>query len=114
MRQAHGFLMRSIIKAALFVHFEWHLTPSGWVPGDWSANDEPIEPKMLPPVDRIETWETTVTSYDGQVTKVKMDWALIWASPQHSEAERRGLRAWHHKPGRESQNPKVTSWDYPL
>ena len=114
MRQAHGFLMRSIIKAALFVHFEWHLTPSGWVPGDWSANDEPIEPKMPPPVDRIETWETTVTSYDGQVTKVKTDWALIWASPQHSEAERRGLRAWHHKPGRESQNPKVTSWDYPL
>ena len=114
MQQVLGFLMRRIINASLFVHYEWHLTPRGWVLGDWFPNDEPSEPKMLPPVDRIETWCTIETSYDGWTTKAQTEWTLIWASPEHSETERQVLRARHHKPGSESKNPQIASWGYSL
>jgi hypothetical protein len=98
MRQADRFLIRMIIKASFFVDYEWHLTPRGWVLGDWSPNGICTETKTPPPVDRIETWVTTETSYDGWVTKAQTEWAPIWASPQHGEAERQILRSRHHKP----------------
>ena len=34
---------------------EWHFTPRGWVRGNWSTN-KPLEVKVSPPPDRIETW----------------------------------------------------------
>ncbi len=109
MRQVHGFLIRRLIKASLSVHYEWHLTPRGWVRGDWFLDDERREPTMSPPLDRIETWCTTETSYDGWISKAQTEWARIWASPQHSEAERQVLRAQHHKPGSEPESSKVAS-----
>ena len=74
------------------IHTEWHLTPRGWVRGDWSAN-EPLESNVPPPADRIETWVTTETTYDMQFAKAQREWTRTWASSQHSEVERTAMRA---------------------
>jgi hypothetical protein len=70
---------------------EYHLTPRGWIQGAWDANKLPIE--STPPEDRIETWlqeETTHDTYPGKPTR---DWKLLWIQPNHSEEERKNLRA---------------------
>ncbi len=95
------------------VHFLWHLTPRGWVRGDWSAN-EPLHPKTPPPADRVETWMTTETTYDMQFDKTHKQWTMTWASPEQSEAERTALRATIRMPAPESEKPRMTSWDFPL
>jgi hypothetical protein len=95
------------------VHFEWHLTPRGWVRGDWSAND-PLESSVPPPADRVETWMTTETTYDMQFEKAKREWSLTWASSQHSEGERKALRASIRVLAPESETARPIPSDFPL
>lgn len=95
------------------VHFEWHLTPRGWVRGDWSAN-EPLESNVPPPADRVETWVTTEITYDMQFAKAERKWSLAWASPQHSEVERTALRASIRGLAPESETAKPVPTDFPL
>lgn len=109
----HGLLIRGTISAALFVHLEWHLTPRGWVCGDWSAK-EPVTPRTPPPEDRVETWVITATPYTNLCVPAQKQWTLVWASSQHSEAQRRALRAWHRLPAHEVEDSKPTSWNFPL
>ncbi|CUS37315.1 hypothetical protein COMA2_30204 [Candidatus Nitrospira nitrificans] len=108
-RQAHSiFFMSKDI-----VHFEWHLTPRGWVRGDWSAN-EPLHSRVPPPADRLETWVTTETTYDMQFAKADRKWSLAWASAQHSELERRTLRGRIRVLAPESETAKPIPSDFPL
>jgi hypothetical protein len=95
------------------VHVEWHLTPRGWVRGDWSAN-EPLESDVPPPADRVETWVTTETTYDMQFAKAQTEWSLTWVSSQHREVERSALRASVRVPAPESETTKSTPVDFPL
>jgi hypothetical protein len=95
------------------VHFQWHLTPRGWVRGDWSAN-EPLEFRTPPPADRVETWVTTETTYDMQFAKAHKEWTLTWASPEQNEEERTALRSTIRTPAPESENPSLKTWDFPL
>ena len=80
------------------VHVQWHLTPRGWVRGDWSAN-EPLESRTPPPADRVETWVTTETTYDMQFAK---------------DVERAALRATVRDLAPESETAKPDSQDFPL
>jgi hypothetical protein len=95
------------------VHFEWHLTPRGWVRGDWSAN-EPLHSRVPPPADRVETWVTTEITYDMQFAQAERKWALAWASAQHSELERTALRASIRGLAPESETAKPIPTDFPL
>jgi len=95
------------------VHVEWHLTPRGWVRGDWSAN-EPLYSNVLPPADRVETWVTTETTYDMQFAKTQREWSLAWASPQYSEVERAALRASIRVLAPESETARPIPSDFPL
>ena len=95
------------------VHVEWHLTPRGWVRGDWSAN-EPLQSDVPPPADRVETWVTTETTYDMQFAKAQREWSLAWASPQHSDTERGALRASVRGLAPESETAKPVPQDFPL
>lgn len=69
------------------VHVEWHLTPRGWVLGDWSAN-EPLELRTLPPDDREETWVKTETRHGVSFALLRTTWSFKWSSPHHNEADR--------------------------
>ena len=95
------------------VHFQWHLTPRGWVRGDWSAN-EPLEPRTPPPADRVETWVTTETTYDMQFANTQWEWSRAWASPQHSEEERTAMRANLRFLAPESETAKPVPKNFPL
>ena len=94
------------------VHIEWHLTPRGWVRGDWSAN-EPLQSKVPPPADRVETWVTTETTYDMQFAKAHREWSLTWASSQ-DEVERAALRASVRVLAPESETARPIPLDFPL
>jgi hypothetical protein len=95
------------------VHFEWHLTPRGWVRGDWSAN-EFLESNVPPPADRVETRMTTETTYDVQFAKAQREWTRTWASSQHSEHERTALRAIIRVLAPESETVRPIPSDFPL
>ena len=95
------------------VHFEWHLTPRGWVRGDWSAN-EPLHSNINPPADRVETWVTTETTYDMQFANAQREWSLLWASLQHSDAERAAMRANVRFLAPESETARPVPESFPL
>jgi hypothetical protein len=95
------------------VHFEWHLTPRGWVRGNWSAN-EPLHVEVPAPADRVETWVTTETTYNMQFAKAQREWSLAWASPQHGDDERAALRASVRGLAPESETAKPAPQDFPL
>ncbi len=94
------------------VQVEWHLTPRGWVRGNWSIN-KPLELKVPPPADRIETWVKIETTQGFQYTHAQKGWSLAWISPQYSDAERRRFRAIVRTPAPETQISKMTAWDFP-
>lgn len=91
---------------------EWHLTPRGWVRGNWSTN-KPLEMKVPPPPDRIETWVRIEIAHEFRYAPTQKGWSLTWFSPEHSEAERRRLRAIVRTPAPETQIAKLTVWDFP-
>ena len=92
---------------------EWHLTPRGWVEGDWSVSCPPPQ-STTPPMDRIETWQVKETSHDVYPTRPQREWKLVWASPENTEADRKKLRAKTRTPANESTNPRRAFWDFPL
>ncbi|MGC4096845.1 MAG: hypothetical protein QM706_06990 [Nitrospira sp.] len=92
------------------VHIEWHLTPIGWVRGNWCIN-KPFESSVRPPADRIETWVKTETTDDRNFVQTKKEWSLRWVSSQYTEADRKALRAIIRKPAPNTDNPKD---DFPL
>ena len=73
------------------IHVEWHLTPRGWVHGDWSAN-QPLLSTAEPPDDRIETWLKSETRNAASFAPLQTTWSLLWACPHYSEANRKALR----------------------
>lgn len=92
---------------------EWHLTPRGWVQGNWSIN----KPRMLespPPKDGVETWMKTQIILDSDYSRTQHLWSLTWASPDLSEADRKALRATIREPAPESDSPEATSLDFPI
>ncbi|MGC4098939.1 MAG: hypothetical protein QM706_17660 [Nitrospira sp.] len=92
---------------------EWHLTPRGWVRGNWGIN-VPLGNNLPVPVDRIETWLTIETIPAEDRAPKQKDWNLVWVSPLHSEMDRKHLRATIRKPapGYESRK-EGTHWDFP-
>lgn len=74
------------------IQIEWHLTPRGWVNGDWSAQGT-LTPRSNPPEDRVETWVKSEVCQAITFLPLKIDWSLVWASPQYSDIDRKALRA---------------------
>jgi hypothetical protein len=70
---------------------EYHLTPNGWVEGNWWSNEPPQN--SAPPVDRIETWLLKETTHDPYIYRITKDWVLIWKSPDYMEEDRKRMRA---------------------
>jgi hypothetical protein len=101
------------IRAALFVQYEWHLTPRGWILGGWCTPESVTSPTP-PPDDRVETWMITATPYKNLCVPAQQQWSLVWVSSQHSAAQRRALRAWHRLPAQGWEDSTPTSWDFPL
>lgn len=79
------------------VGYLWHLTPRGWVPG-------------APPPDRVETWLDTHTSSSTPTPR----WRLEWASPKHTEADRKALRRKIRRPVPAYDDTSLISWAFPL
>ena len=92
---------------------EWHLTPRGWVQGNWSIN-KPLAPELTPPDDRVETWVKSQTTPNSDFSRTQIQWSLTWTSPEHSEADRQTLRANTRYLALDCENPPATSWDFPL
>ena len=93
-------------------YVEWHLTPRGWVHGDWSANS-PLQSITPPPNDRVETWIVKEESHDVYSSRPHKEWSLVWSSPEYTEADRRKLRAQIRTPAKESDDSKRAFWDFP-
>jgi hypothetical protein len=114
MRRINKFVMRRITKASLFVRYEWHLTPSGWVPVDWTPNGICTEPKTPPPVDRMKRGSPQRPHTTGGSLKHKRNgrqYGLLRSTVKPSG------RSYGHgiiSPRSESENPKVPYYDYSL
>lgn len=106
-------LQGASVLATDHVRVEWHLTPRGWVRGDWSIN-KPLGGEFQPPDDRVETWVRTETSLDADFSRTQDQWSLTWTSPESSEADRTVMRATVRHPAPESESSKATSWDFPV
>ncbi|UVT20098.1 MAG: hypothetical protein H8K03_20355 [Nitrospira sp.] len=93
-------------------HVEWHLTPRGWVRGNWST-DKPLALKISPPDDRIETWVKIEITHDRQYSRTHMEWSLTWTSPQYSELMKQAFRTRIRVPAPESASPRISVWKFP-
>ncbi|HAR94347.1 MAG TPA: hypothetical protein DCR97_00040 [Deltaproteobacteria bacterium] len=70
---------------------EFHLTPSGWVPGNSRMGDTMVGPVIERPCEAVETWvEEMVIAY--LQCKDVYAWRLIWFDKSISPAERKALR----------------------
>ena len=99
--------------ATNLVCIEWHLTPRGWVQGNWSIN-KPLILESPPPQDGVETWMKTQIILDSDYSRTQYLWSLTWASPKHSEADLKSLRATIREPAPESESLDATSLDFLL
>ena len=95
------------------IQIEWHLTPKGWVSGDWSGNG-PVTSRSNPPEDRIETWVKSEVCQAVTFVPLEINWALVWASPNHSDADRKALRARIRKVVLGPNNPSKVYGEFPL
>ena len=88
--------------AADLICVEWHLTPRGWIKGNWSIN-KPLMLESSPPNDGVETWLETQIIPDSDYSRMQHLWSLSWASPELSEKDRKTLRAAIRNPAPESE-----------
>lgn len=92
---------------------EWHLTLRGWIQGNWGVHYPP-ETSHTPPEDRIETWLEKETTHDVYSSKPLREWKRIWESPDHTEYERKDLRAKIRTPPvEECANSRRVFWEFP-
>jgi len=75
---------------------EYHLTPSGWVPGTFSVYSATQE-EVSPPVDRVETWLEKVDDSSGWAPQ-SVDWELVWVAPGVTLETRTELNQKYPKP----------------
>ncbi|MDK2742899.1 MAG: hypothetical protein NDI90_08280 [Nitrospira sp. BO4] len=95
------------------IQIEWHLTPRGWVNGDWSAQG-PLTPRSSPPEDRVETWVKSEVCQPTTFVPLEIKWSLVWASPHHSEIDRKVLRAKIRTVVVGPNNPSEVYGEFPL
>lgn len=95
------------------IQIEWHLTPRGWVNGDWSG-DGPVKPRSKPPEDRIETWVKSEIYQAITFVPLEVNWSLVWASPHHCDIDRKALRSKMRTVAPGPNNPAEVYGEFPI